>query len=692
MKKITLILSLLVCFTSVIFAQNKSGGKTVFGRQVNPENITPSGHIRCASNEYEEYLRSQDSKMETREQFENWLAQKIKEQKDLQEVSSQSGGIIYIPVVVHVIHNGDAYGTGENITDEQVQSQMTVMTQDFRKMAGTPGENFSAVGADTQIEFVLAKVDPNGNPTNGIDRVNMCKASWSTGDINSIVKPATIWDPTLYMNMWSVNFTDTSLLGYAQFPSSSGLTGLNANGGAANTDGVVAGYGFFGSSDLATGNFAAPFDKGRTMTHEVGHFLGLRHIWGDANCGTDYCADTPTHQTANGGCPTHPKANSCGTSDEMFENYMDYTDDACMNIFTNDQKTRITTVMNNSPRRASLKTSTKDVAIPLFANDAEVIIQNSCTNDPTCAVPNPPSPAKTVYLYNRGTSNLTSATISYNINGGTTYNQNWTGNLATNQYAVVTLTNSASYGTLNVSITAANGTDQRASNNTASKTFGITNPLAYANTTSFTFNLVTDRYASEVSWKLRNQAGTILYSGGTGGTGGAYTNGTTNTLQYVVTNQSWTLPASGCYYLTVTDSYGDGLYDGINVGYYTVTGASTNVVNVTDFVASNPANTPASRVSYFTNNIALDSDSYSLISDVKLYPNPSRDFFTIDVPQGIERTGKMEIFNSIGQKVVVKNISSDADLTVDVASFANGVYFLNLNLGDATKTLKFIKE
>ena len=127
--------------------------------------------------------------METLEQFEAWMANRIQQQQSM----SQTGGIIYIPVVVHVIHNGDAYGVNENITDEQVQSQITVMTQDYRKMLGTPGYNTNAVGADVQVEFVLAKVDPNGNLTNGIDRVNLCQASWSDTDIDGIVKPTTIW-------------------------------------------------------------------------------------------------------------------------------------------------------------------------------------------------------------------------------------------------------------------------------------------------------------------------------------------------------------------------------------------------------------------------------------------------------------------------------------------------------------------
>ncbi len=693
MKRITFLLLIFLGLTNIGFSQSKQKEKYVFGKKV--KNLTPSGHIRCATTEYEEHLRSIYPKRMSSEQFENWLAPLIKKQKELNTVSSESGGIIYIPVVVHVIHDGDVYGTNENITDEQVQSQITVMTQDFRRMLGTPGYNTNPVGADTQVEFVLAKVDPNGNPTNGINRVNLCNDSWSTDDINSTVKPSTIWDPNLYMNMWSVNFSDTTLLGYAQFPTGSGLSGLPATG-AANTDGVVAGYRFFGSSSLTTGDFQPPYDKGRTMTHEVGHFLGLRHIWGDGTgdeatnapdcAATDYCNDTPQagweHYSCDVGsdtCPGSPGA-------DMVQNYMDYTPDTCMNIFTTDQKARITAVLNNSPRRASLKTSTKDLPIALFPNDAEVKIENSCGNTPpTCTTPNPTSPAKTVLLYNRGTSNLTSSTLSYNMNGGTNYTYNWTGNLAPNKYAVITLANSTSNGTLNVSITSANGTDQRASNNTASKTFGST--LPYANSNSFTFNLYGDRWGSETTWTLKNQAGTTLYSGG------PYPDKATEGVYQLVNNQTWNLPANGCYYLTVNDSYGDGLFDGLAQGYYTVTSGATTLVNVPNFVESgNPENTPIFRINYFTNNAALSTEDFQLLNSVSLYPNPSKDFFTISLPEGLTAKGSIEIYNNVGQKILNRSINNNTDLQVNSSHFSNGIYFVNLKIGGSTKTIKFIKE
>lgn len=686
MKKITLLTFIFLMITSFSSAQEKKQN-TVFGRPV--KNITPSGHIRCATDEYEEYLQENNPKRMTRDQFENWLQPLIEKQQQFDMLSSQSGGIIYIPVVVHVIHNGDAYGTNENITDAQVQSQITVMTQDFRRMLGTPGYNTNTVGADTQIEFVLAKVDPNGNPTNGINRVNLCQASWSTGDINSIVKPSTIWDSTLYMNMWSVNFSDPTLLGYAQFPDASGLGGLPTSGGSASTDGVVAGYRFFGSSDLTSGNFAPPFDKGRTMTHEVGHFLGLLHTFQGGCIGSgDFCSDTPAILEPNGGCPSGIDTCTSNTGLDMVENYMDYTDDACMNIFTAVQKTRITTIMNNAPRRLSLKTSTKDIAIPLFANDAEVKIENSCSSvEPTCSVPNPTSPAKVISLYNRGTNTLTSATLSYNMNGGTNYTNSWTGSLAPNAFAYITLANTNTAGTLNVSITNVNGgADARATNNTTSKSFG-TGSLAYANATTFTFNLIGDSYGTEVTWTLKNQAGATLYSGG------PYTNQTPGVTQPLVTNQSWTLPANGCYYLTVNDSWGDGLFDGAAQGSYTVTAGSTTLVNVANFAASgNPANTLISRVSYFTNNGSLNNTSFDFTGDIYVYPNPSRNELNISIPEGAELPKTLAITNSLGQSIMTRKVENNDNLNINTSSLSNGVYFVTISNENYTKTLRFIKE
>ena len=317
-----------------------------------------NGFVRCATVEYDSVRRAQHPELGTRLEFEAWLKTKIKEYK--QQKSGNHLPVLTIPVVVHVIHNGDAVGSGENITDAQVLSQIQVLNEDYRKMLNSPGYNNNPVGADIEIEFCMAVVDPNGNATNGIDRVNMGQASWAQPQIESTLKPQTIWDPTQYLNIWTCRFggSSSSLLGYAQFPDNSGLSGLNASGGSASTDGVIINYNAFGTSALDDGTFNLnpTYNLGRTSTHEIGHWLGLRHIWGDGGCGVDdFCNDTPVAGAANYGCP-HGHV-SCGTTD-MIENYMDYTDDNCMNIFTQDQKTRIRTVLTNSPRRASVVAST----------------------------------------------------------------------------------------------------------------------------------------------------------------------------------------------------------------------------------------------------------------------------------------------------------------------------------------------
>ena len=270
--------------------------------------------------------------------------------------------VLSIPVVVHVIHNGEPIGVGANISAAQVQAQIEVLNEDFRRRMGSNGFNDHPDGADCEIEFYLAPIGPNGAslPEPGIDRVNGGRNSWPKGflrnPIETEIKPTTIWPPNQYFNIWTVNFggfVSRNLLGYAQFPSQSGLEGLNASEGSPQTDGIVIGYKYFGSSQK--GDFPdliAPYDLGRTTTHEVGHWLGLRHIWGDGDCTVDdFCTDTPTADEPNQGCPN--TSFSCGSAN-MFENYMDYTNDGCMNIFTLEQKQRMLQVLRNSPRRKEL--------------------------------------------------------------------------------------------------------------------------------------------------------------------------------------------------------------------------------------------------------------------------------------------------------------------------------------------------
>lgn len=649
----------------------KHPNNTAFGKEKQSKNINPkNGYTRCSTTEYEKFLQEKNPKRMTSAQFENWIAPLIKQKKSMRN-SSESGGIITIPVVVHVIHNGQEIGFAPNITDQQVQSQITVLNEDFRKMIGTPGFNINPVGADTQIQFALAQQDPNGNPTNGIDRVAFCQNSWSDTEIESTVKPVTIWDPTQYMNMWSVDFSDDDILGYAQFPDASGLLGLDASGGSSNTDGVVANYSSFGSTNFGTFFLNAPYDKGRTMTHEVGHWLGLVHIWGDATCGNDYCADTPIQHDGNFDCPTVVNCDANGN--EMVENYMDYTDDACMNIFTQNQKDRMVVIINNATRRSSLKASTKNFTVPLFANDAEIKIENSCPTE-VCGTA---QIIQKITIYNRGTTNLTTATISYNINGVNTTTYNWTGNLATHKSATFDIpVSSAISGTMNINITKVNGAnDQRTTNNTASGNFIL--PILPDNYTfnNLIFKLQLDEFGSETTWDLKNSSGTILYNGG------PYIDEAT--LPALIT-ESWTLINNDCYTFTINDVEGDGICCDYGNGFYNITSSDGNTMVLSGATFS------TSESKTFSINIddpvIVDSD------DFYIYPNPVKDILNITTPSNLGLLCSYKISNLLGQIVKIDKVFDEKNFTINTAFLSSGAYFITIEKGVVKKTLRFIKE
>jgi hypothetical protein len=662
--------------SSLAYSQDKRQIKTtVFGKTIKTENIKlVNGHIRCATTEYEKFLQEKNPKRMTDAQFESWLSPLVKRYQSMR-TTSQSGGIITIPVVVHVIHNGQAIGVAPNITDSQIQSQIKVLNEDFRKMLGTPGYNTNPVGADTQIQFSLALQDPNGNPTNGIDRISFCQENWSDTEFDLKVKPVTIWDPTLYMNMWSVKLTDSTVLGYAQFPDASGLPGLDDTGGNANSDGVVSSYNVFGSITYDDGTFIldAKYNKGRTMTHEVGHWLGLRHIWGDATCGDDYCADTPVHHDANYDCPTVVNCDANGN--EMVENYMDYTDDSCMNIFTQNQKDRITVVMNNSPRRKTLKTSTKDVSIPLFANDAEVKLESSCPLSVCGAIPN--QTIQKITIYNRGTSNLTSATLTYSINGGLDKTYNWTGDLATNASNTFDVTiNSSISGTINTKIIKANGViDQRDKNNSAAGTFTLPNAPPNYTTNDFVFRLQQDEYGSETTWNLKNDSGTVLYSGG------PYTD--TTPIPELIT-QNWTLANNQCYVFTINDIEGDGICCESGTGYYDIKSSDGVIV-----VASGASFATTESVTF---SINLDGAEVVGSDDFYIFPNPVKDLLNIKTPSNSGFLNSYKISNVLGQIIQTETFFDVNDYIINTALLSSGVYFIALEKGYKKKTLRFIKE
>jgi len=298
--------------------------------------LISNAQIRCGTEAHtleliEQYPDYAKAKSKVNTETENWIAN---------NPNYQTKTIISIPVVVHVVWNT----TAENISDARVFEQIEILNNDFRRTnidtINTPSVwQGIDIAADCEIEFCLATTDPSGNTTSGITRTETTVSQFSIWGGSSVEDASDggidAWPNDDYLNIWVCDLGG-GLLGYASPPSS----------WPNPTDGVVIGYKYFGLS----GNNGAPYNKGRTATHEVGHWLNLEHIWGDNNCGNDNVSDTPTQEEENYGVPAFPhNTNSCGTTNpngDMFMNYMDYTNDGAMNLFTLGQKTRMISAIN----------------------------------------------------------------------------------------------------------------------------------------------------------------------------------------------------------------------------------------------------------------------------------------------------------------------------------------------------------
>ena len=321
----------------------------------------------CGTMQHLDEIRERDPGVDNRMDVENldikhWISNNTSSSKSMPN-------LITIPVVVHVIYKNSS----QNISDAQIFSQIDILNEDFRMNnsdASSVPSAFAGAAADCEIEFCLAVRDPNGNVTTGITRTYTTTSSFSgyTSMKYSSTGGQDAWNTSDYLNIWVCNLA-SGLLGFATFP-----------GGNSSTDGVVCDYAYFGNTGTAT----SPYDLGRTATHEVGHWLNLYHIWGDSYCGNDYVSDTPKHEESNYGCPSYPHASSCsgtGSSGEMFMNYMDYTNDACMFMFSTGQKNRMRATLNGS--RSSLLSSLgcQVVYPPIILSSTTTNLSCSLAND-----------------------------------------------------------------------------------------------------------------------------------------------------------------------------------------------------------------------------------------------------------------------------------------------------------------------
>ncbi|RTL57141.1 MAG: zinc metalloprotease [Sphingobacteriales bacterium] len=328
MKKI---LSLVIAATLIAIACNKADRLSTQGQE---ETVAAPTKRMCASMEVlQEQLKADPSLQKRMDDLEK-ITQNFIRNKSLYRLS---GDTMIVPVVVNVVYRTAT----ENIALGQIQSQIDVLNEDYSgknaDVSGVPSIFKSVKAGDTKIRFVLDQVV----------RKSTTKRSWSTNDAvkkssQGGVNPTS---PTTKLNIW-VCTLGQGLLGYAQFP-----------GGNSATDGVVILNSAFGSrAKFPGGYYTATYDLGRTTTHEVGHWFNLRHIWGDATCGDDLVADTPQANAANFGCPAYPHYSTCtGTPVEMTMNYMDYTDDACMYMFSAGQASRMQATWIVGGPRASFR-------------------------------------------------------------------------------------------------------------------------------------------------------------------------------------------------------------------------------------------------------------------------------------------------------------------------------------------------
>ncbi len=322
----------------------------------------------CHTNEkMNEILNSDPAKRAHYEEIKSFIRNTNSDNLFRTNGTQSTNVVITIPVVFHILYKN----TAQNISDAQILSQLDVLNKDYRKLntdfnTVVPAV-FQGISADMEIVFCKATKTPAGATTTGIVRKSIASSA-AFGDIYYTSTGDPGWDPTKYLNIWVgiLDGDDNGVLGWAYLPDQAGQP----------WDGFVCDYRSFGT----TGTAAAPYNKGRTCTHEIGHYLGLDHPWGEDEsvCNTpansDGVADTPATNNPYYGCSTFPaNANACTatTNGSLFMNYMDYADDACMAMFTNGQKTIVQNTMSGP--RASLLTSATTACSTLSVDDMQAI-------------------------------------------------------------------------------------------------------------------------------------------------------------------------------------------------------------------------------------------------------------------------------------------------------------------------------
>jgi hypothetical protein len=686
----------------------------------------------CGVLQHEQFLQQKNPKRaQERAAYESAVQNWITKNNNAGRTAQSTQSTIQIPLVVHMVYSS----ASDSVGDAQIFSQIQILNDDYTRnnadKVNTPA-SFTTAASAPMVQYCWATRDPLGNPTSGIERRKSTTTSWTTDDKVKAYSTGGLdaWDPSKYFNIW-VCPLGSGLLGYGEFPT----------GTLSNTYGFVAVNTGFGNTGMA----AAPYNLGRTATHEIGHCFNLIHIWGDeAACtGTDQCNDTPNQADKNFGCPAYPHTDACQTSAPgvMTMNYMDYTDDACMNMFTADQSTRMLAVVNNPPYNALLS-SNGCLPFTLPPLDAGITGVNQpvglgCV---TTVTPN-------VTLKNWGANTLTAVTMQYKIDGGAVQSYTWTGSLASLVTTTVTLpsmTTTAGSHTFSVNSASPNGgADGNNANDASSSTFTITSgvgqPLPYFEgfeNTTFPTNGVTlynpDGATSWARTTVAHKTGVAsgfmdYYNYGASGqidglvlpaldlTGGSnqqmtfqvayrlYTNPTaspnfSDTLEVVVSTNcgfTWT-PVYKKFASTLTTA--TPVFSTVSF-VPTATQWRQETVSLTSYVSSNTM-IKFLGINGYENQMYLDDINITETTGIKnsvasigvnIYPNPSADGkFTVDIKQN-ESINKLQIYDVLGNKVyeVGPNIPA-GQYNMDLSNLNSGTYFVSILKGNVPAFTKIV--
>lgn len=674
----------------------------------------------CGTDELQQYYIDKDAALEQQlQQLRTDLLQ------NMDPKALKSAAQVTIPVVVHVIHEGEAVGTGTNLSDAQVLSQIDILNEDYRKLnadtSNTPGV-FQPFAADVEIEFKLAVRDPDGNSTTGITREQGPQNGYTMLEFDQQVKPNTVWDRNNYLNIWTAKLTGASsgTLGYAIKP-----------GNSADIDGVVIGYRYFGN----TGNLQSPFDQGRTCTHEVGHWLGLDHLWGlgdpaVTDCvGDDGIADTPIQGKANYGCPSFPST-SCtnGPNGDMFMNYMDYVNDGCMNMFTEGQKTLMYNVLNGP--RSSIRSST---AASLYELDLALleVIHPSDTLCSTGLLP-------VIKIKNEGSTTVEQFFITYNLDNSNLNQVIWTGSLEAGDVIdipVTELTLSPGDHSLEIYLSNPNGlTDQNSVNDLMTVDFYVDNSAPTANALPFMVNFNSFITFPPANWSVNNvdndaAAWALTFTVSAYGANGScvwlnlFDINTTGTVDHFVTapievsdagqhpvlsfniayakqdvgssdqlnvyysldcGHTWTqgFSKSGDDLKTTTDRVGAFIpgEDDWSTEYMITEGIAgqKNVMYKFEVVSGGGNNIYIDNINIETWNVGVED--IATVMDLNMYPNPTHGKVRVNsTTENITWTG-LSIYNLSGKQVFLQTLNSQVlDMNVDVTDLSSGLYIVKLD-------------